>query len=63
MQQAVVQQPQYAQPQFAQMVIGGQVQNVQVLGMPGAAAQQQQLIAGPGGIQVTQLEYVRLVWQ
>ena len=57
MQQAVVQQPQYAQPQFAQMVIGGQVQNVQVLGMPGAA-QQQQLIAGPGGIQVTKLGWL-----
>ena len=26
-----MQQPQFAQPQFAQMVIGGQVQQVQVL--------------------------------
>ena len=48
-----MQQPQFAQPQFAQMVIGGQVQQVQVLGgmpqQPQPAAQQ--IITLPNGQQ------------
>ena len=48
----MVQQPQFAQPQFAQMVIGGQVQQVQVLGgMPQQPQPAQQIITLPNGQQ------------